>query len=53
MIGPISGAITANGAMLIARNNSTLLRAASGLILKNKESAKAIANDASPQAISA
>jgi hypothetical protein len=51
--GPINGAITANGARLIAKNKRTLLRAASGLIDKNSESARAIANDASPHAMSA
>ena len=51
--GPINGAITANGARLIAKNKRTLLRAASGLIDKKSESARAIANDASPHAMSA
>jgi hypothetical protein len=49
----MNGAITANGARLIAKNKRTLLRAASGLIDKNSESARAIANDASPHAMSA
>lgn len=51
--GPMNGAITANGARLIARNNRTLLRAASGLIDRKSESASAMANAASPQAVSA
>ena len=51
--GPMNGAITANGARLIARNIRTLLRAASGLIDKKSESARAIANAASPHAVSA
>ena len=51
--GPMNGAITANGARLIARNIKTLLRAASGLIDRNSESARAIANAASPHAVSA
>ena len=52
MTGPINGATIANGAKLIAKNNSTRLRAASGLIDKNSESANAIANAASPHAMS-
>jgi hypothetical protein len=51
--GPMNGAITANGARLIARNIKTLLRAASGLIDRNSESARAIANAASPHAVNA
>ena len=50
--GPMNGATIANGARLIAKNNSTRLRAASGLIDKNSESANAIANAASPHAMS-
>jgi hypothetical protein len=53
MTGPMNGAITANGAKLTAKNKSTRLRAASGLIDKNKESASATANAASPHAINA
>ena len=49
----MNGAITANGARLIARNIRTLLRAASGLIDRKSESARAIANAASPHAVSA
>jgi hypothetical protein len=44
----MSGASTANGARLIARNNNTRDRAASGLIDKNNESASEIASAASP-----
>ena len=51
--GPMNGAITANGARLTAKNSKTLLRAASGLIDKKSESASAIANAASPHAVSA
>lgn len=50
--GPINGATIANGAKLTAKNKSTRLRAASGLIDKNSESARAIANAASPHATS-
>ncbi len=53
MTGPMNGAITANGAKLTAKNKSTRLRAASGLIDKNNESASATANAASPHAINA
>jgi hypothetical protein len=42
---------TTNGAKLNARNSSTLLRAASGLIDKNNESAKETASAASPATI--
>jgi len=50
--GPINGATIANGAKLIAKNSNTRLRAASGLIDKNSESANAIAKAASPHAMS-
>ena len=48
--GPMNGATIANGAKLTAKNKSTRLRAASGLIDKKSESARAIANAASPHA---
>jgi len=49
--GPMNGATIANGAKLTAKKSNTRLRAASGLIDKKSESASAIANAASPQAI--
>jgi hypothetical protein len=42
---------TTNGAKLNARKNSTLLRAASGLIDRNSESANETARAASPATI--
>jgi hypothetical protein len=42
---------TTNGAKLNAKNNSTLLRAASGLMDRNSESAKETASAASPATI--
>ena len=50
--GPTNGATTANGAMLTARNKITFVRAASGLIDKNKESASATVMAVSPATIS-
>jgi hypothetical protein len=52
IIGPMNGATIAKGAKLIAKNSSTRLRAASGLIDKNSESANAMAKADSPNAIS-
>ena len=49
--GPIIGASTANGARLIAKNNMTFERAASGLIDKKSESANDTASAASPTTI--
>jgi hypothetical protein len=46
--GPITGASTAKGARLIAKNKSTFERAASGLIDKKSESANETASAASP-----
>jgi hypothetical protein len=42
---------TTNGAKLKARNKSTLLRAASGLMERNSESANETASAASPATI--
>jgi hypothetical protein len=49
----MSGASKANGAMDIARNKMTCVRAASGLIDKNNESANDTAIIASPAIINA
>ena len=53
IIGPINGAMTRNGAKLITRNSSTLLRASPGAMLKNNESASATIIAASPPIIAA
>ena len=46
--GPMSGATTANGAMVNARYNATLPRAASALTEKNNEPASAMVMSVSP-----
>ena len=51
--GPISGAMTRNGAKLMTRNSITRERAASRSMLKNSESARATTIAASPPIISA
>ncbi len=53
MTGPISGAMIRNGAKLMTRNSSTLLRAAPGSMLKNSESASATIIAVSPATIAA
>src|SRR3954469_1274998 len=53
MNGPINGATRANGAKLISRYSSTLLRAASGLMEKNSDPASDTTIATSPAVISA
>src|SRR3954453_11228798 len=53
MNGPINGATRANGAKLISRYSSTLLRAASGLIEKNSDPASDTTIATSPAVINA
>src|SRR5215211_4073567 len=53
MTGPMSGAMSRNGAKLMMRKSSTRPRAALGVMLKNSESARATIIAASPPIIAA